>query len=297
MKWRKRGRIFCAEEHFPWMRSHAANPIAAHLHGDRYRIYFNARDEANRSSVAFVEIDINDPQTILAISQRPLLTPGEIGTFDDSGVSLGWIVREANAWLLYYVGWNLGVTVPFRNSIGLAVSDDGLAFTRFSRAPALDRSDVDPFSLSYPCVTRESEQWTMWYGSNTKSGPRESDMEHVIKRAVSSDGRRWTATGEVCIGIQREGESAFARPSVLRDANGYRMWYSFRGERYRIGYAESKDGRQWIRRDEAVGIGPSDSGWDSESIEYPYVFQHGKLFMLYCGNGYGRTGFGLAVAE
>ncbi|MDH5276133.1 MAG: hypothetical protein OEW88_06890, partial [Gammaproteobacteria bacterium] len=31
---------------------------------------------------------------------------------------------------------------------------------------------------------------------------------------------------------------------------------------------------------------------------YAFIFDHdGKRYMLYNGNGYGRTGFGLAVAE
>ncbi len=76
------------------------------------------------------------------------------------------------------------------------------------------------------------------------------------------------------------------------------MWYAFRGERYRIGYAESADGRRWTRLDGHAGIDVSASGWDSESIEYPHVFDHGgRRYMLYNGNGYGKTGFGLAVLE
>ena len=31
---------------------------------------------------------------------------------------------------------------------------------------------------------------------------------------------------------------------------------------------------------------------------YPYVFDHaGNRYMLYNGNGYGRTGFGMAILE
>jgi hypothetical protein len=33
-------------------------------------------------------------------------------------------------------------------------------------------------------------------------------------------------------------------------------------------------------------------------VEYPWVFRHeGATYMLYNGNGYGRTGFGIAVLE
>ena len=45
-------------------------------------------------------------------------------------------------------------------------------------------------------------------------------------------------------------------------------------------------------------IDVSTSGWDSEMVCYPHVFVHeGRKVMLYCGNGYGRSGFGMAVME
>ena len=59
---------------------------------------------------------------------------------------------------------------------------------------------------------------------------------------------------------------------------------------------ESRDGKEGIRKDELSGIDVSESGWDSEMICYPFVFKYnGVKFMLYNGNGYGRTGFGYAV--
>jgi len=52
------------------------------------------------------------------------------------------------------------------------------------------------------------------------------------------------------------------------------------------------------RSDEEVGIGKSESGWDSEMIEYCYYYQHGgQKLLFYNGNGFGRTGFGYAVLE
>jgi hypothetical protein len=76
------------------------------------------------------------------------------------------------------------------------------------------------------------------------------------------------------------------------------MWFCSRGARYRIRYAESADGLTWERRDGEAGIDVSEAGWDAEMIEYPCVFDHkGRRYMLYAGNGFGRTGFGLAVNE
>ena len=76
------------------------------------------------------------------------------------------------------------------------------------------------------------------------------------------------------------------------------MWYSFREQKsvqsYRIGYAESIDGLVWDRKDYLMNnFDVSDEGWDNEMICYPFIFEHKKtLYMLYNGNGYGKTGFG-----
>ena len=76
------------------------------------------------------------------------------------------------------------------------------------------------------------------------------------------------------------------------------MWYSYRGETYRIGYAESPDGIVWQRKDDEVGLDVSISGWDSEMIEYSFIFDHkGDRYMLYNGNDYGKSGMGLAILE
>ena len=95
-------------------------------------------------------------------------------------------------------------------------------------------------------------------------------------------------------------ETALARPCVINEHGIYRMWLSYKTkeETYRIGYAESVNGLDWIRLDDEVGIDISSSGWDSEMIEYPYVFNHkGSKYMVYNGNGYGTNGAGLAVLE
>jgi len=76
------------------------------------------------------------------------------------------------------------------------------------------------------------------------------------------------------------------------------MWYSYRGtinSNYKIGYARSSNGEIWDLLPNSSGIDVSTSGWDSQMIEYPYVFKHqGTKYMLYNGNHFGKTGFGLA---
>jgi hypothetical protein len=195
----------------------------------------------------------------------------------------------------------LGVTVPFYLATGLAVSDDGGAtFRRFSQGPLLERNDVDPFLTASPFVMIDDGLWRMWYVSGSawtvvNGLPRHS---YHIKYAESHDGREWTRSGLVCLDYASEHEYAFARPYVRYDHGRYRMWYAYRGHRYRIGYAESTDGLTWVRKDQERGLDPSGSGWDSEMVEYPWLFeQDGREYMLYNGDDYGRSGVGLAVWE
>lgn len=299
MKWKKLGLIFAPEGSCEWMLTHASNPAPEHLHDDIFRVYFSSRDKEKRSSVGYVELNIFKPAEILKISGQPVITPGHVGGFDDSGVSMGCFVRDGSKRFIYYLGWNLGVTVPWRNSLGLAVCDDAEgAYRKVSRAPILDRSDEDPYTVSYPSVLKDGDLWKMWYGSNLSWGREQRDMAHIIKYAESADGFSWIRNNIICINFKSPDEYAISHPCVLKESGLYRMWYSYRGQAYRIGYAESPDGINWTRKDDLAGIDVSAEGWDSEMIEYPYVFDHGgERYMLYNGNGYGLTGFGLAVLE
>jgi predicted GH43/DUF377 family glycosyl hydrolase len=294
MKWVRQGLIFCPDKNFPWMWSHAANPCPLHLDGDRYRIYFSCRDESKKSSVGFIEIDLKQPQEILVLSDKPVLGPGEKGLFDDSGISLGNIFERNNKYYLYYTGWHLDDKVPWRNTIGLATSDADFDFKKFDTEPVLGLSQQDPHSLSYPFVRYDGDRFKMWYGSNASWGKTPNAMIHGIRYAESGDGAQWNTFTEWCLYPSQKSEFAFSRPCVRPADRGYEMWYAYRGDFYKIGYAVSEDGLCWKRRDDYRGLSPSGKGWDSDSVAYPYVFDHrDQTYMLYCGNGYGATGFGL----
>ena len=86
--------------------------------------------------------------------------------------------------------------------------------------------------------------------------------------------------------------------SDIKDTDRYKMWFCYAiGSRgYNMGYAESSDGYEFQRNDEKAGIELSSEGWDSEMICYPNVFKYKEeIYMFYCGNGYGKSGFGYAT--
>lgn len=296
-KWNKLGHVFDPRQHAGWMASHAANPVAEPLDADRFRVYFSGRDARNRSSIGHIIMDLADPTRPPAVGAAPLLTPGPRGAFDQDGVTMGSMLEIGGVRHLYYLGWRLTERYPWANTIGLA-RYDALA-ERFVKqdGPVLGLSEHDPYSMSYPCVLHDGTQYRMFYGSNLNWGDDGRTMNHVIKNAVSPDGLVWQPLDDVCLAHDAV-DHAFARPWVVKDPDVYRMWYAVRGAQYRIGYAESEDLVHWERKDHLAGIAPSARGWDAEAVTYPSVFDHrGQRYLLYNGNGYGRTGFGLAVQE
>ena len=301
MKWKKNGLIFTAKNNHNWMKSYASLPIADKISTNIYRIYFSTRNSQNRSFIGYVEWDIEKPNKILKICKKLILGPGKLGAFDDTGTMASSLVNHKEKKFLYYIGWNQSKTVPFRWSIGLAISDSkGEKFERFSDGPIFDRNYLDPYFVSSPTVIKEKNIWKMWYISGTKWEYFKGELRNPynIRYAESKDGIKWIPTGKICIDFKNKKETRIGRASILKENNLYKMWYSYAGDKYRIGYAESSNGIHWKRQDSKVGITVSKSGWDSEMIEYTHVFKHkNQFYMLYNGNNYGKTGFGYAILE
>ncbi|MBT3628184.1 MAG: hypothetical protein HOI02_02940 [Rhodospirillaceae bacterium] len=304
MAWRKIGRIFRAEGQRDFMVSHASCPQAVQQDGDLYRIWFAPRDKQNRSYCAWLDIDITKPTEILRLAETPSVAPGALGAFDEQGAMFSWVMSHAGESRIYYTGWNIGDTVPFRNAIGMASASGPDGEFIPNAGPVLDRSAMDPYFVGNPCVLFAAGNWHLWYLSGTAWSPASDTAparaSYNLRHALSPDGVNWTPDSAPAVDYFHPGEMAIARPSV-RYADGlFRMHYSWRGTGYgyRAGYAESADGSTWRRLDEGAGAQPSEEGWDSEMIAYPQVFEHsGQTYMLYCGNGFSAAGFGLAVLE
>jgi hypothetical protein len=305
MKWRKLGRIFCASGQNDAMITGGRTPVPLLIEDDLYRIYFASYDSDGRGRIFSIELDITYPHEVKSLVAQPIVDIGATGFFDDNGIIPSDVLRVNDQIYLYTIGFSVKNKLLFDAATGLAISDDGGRSFRKLNGPVLDRGVDDPCFAASPTVMHDGDTWRMWYVSCDHWQVEGGGFRHFynIKHRYSPDGIYWEPRATVCIDYANEHEYAISRPSVVRSRQGgYRMWYSFRAQSsvatYRIGYAESSDGLAWVRMDALVGIDVSDNGWDSEMICYPRVFEHkGRLYMLYNGNGYGKTGFGLAILE
>ena len=287
------------------MNSHAQLPTPL-VCDDYIRVYFASRPERNLSLTTFVDLDRDNPARILRLNADPILELGRPGTFDEHGIMPSCAIRDGRKVLLYYSGWSRGVSVPYTNSTGLAVSeDDGNTFTKIGDGPVLARSAHDPTSATSPVVLKSDGAWHMWYCSGTAwleiAGKYEQTYD--IKYARSQDGAAWEPSAAPAI-PQRTEHEALTRPYVVKERHGYTMWFCYRGshdyrdgeDAYRIGYATSPALPQWHREDDAVGIDLSVTGWDSRMMAYPAVVTvNGRTLMFYNGNSFGVDGFGYAA--
>jgi hypothetical protein len=269
------------------------------LEGNLYRIFFSGRDEKNRSSVGAVDVDLAQHKVINEY-HLPFFEHGPEKSFFADGVSIGNIYKVNDLRYMLFMGWQNRENMHWRGDIGRLILTSELTLELDSWEPFMGCDEKDPVSLSYPWVQATPVGgFNMWYGSTLTWDAGNGEMLHIIKHAFSDDGHNWNRTG-LAVPFELGHAQAFSRPTTVQSREGYfEMWFSYRsgsGDKYRIGYATSENGINWKLELDKAGITVSDSGWDSEMIEYPFVFDHdGRRYMLYNGNGYGETGFGLAV--
>lgn len=300
--WEKLGQLYSPEHsgRHPKLASHAANPLAVHLEGNVFRIFYSGRDGQNRSSVGAVDMDIV-ARKVVRDHPEPVFEHGPGGSFYEAGVSIGncYTAADGHRYILF-MAWQTPAGEHWRGDVGRLRLTDDLKLELAPDVPFMASDETDPVSLSYPWVRRSGDgTFQMWYGSTHVWDAGNGEMLHVLNYATSCDGHQWQRHG-LSIPYEIGTAQAFSRPTVTEHPDGgLEMWFSFRGAPgalYRIGYARAEDGKNWTLHPRGAGIDVSASGWDSEMIEYPFVFDHaGARYMLYNGNGHARSGFGLAV--
>ena len=301
--WVKKGLLF--EPSIPGF-SHGSHPCAIHVRDDLYVLAFTCRDSSRKSHVFLSYAQVADGRVALTGEPKMALAPGAPGYFDCDGAISGCLVRDGGRIYLYYVGWqNLPEGLWLCDTGRTILDPENLELEREFPGPVLGRDKNNPlFAAATAFYVSEDRRWHTWYNSGIRWEKRAEGWHHEygIHHGSSVDGIDWVCDPGLCIPFADEYEYAFGRPSVVRWNGLFHMWFAHRAtkdvETYRMGFASSRDGLVWNRNDALSGIDVSKSGWDSQMICYPCVFEHKDYrYMLYNGNNYGETGFGMAVLE
>ena len=301
MEWEKKGLIYCPNGEHDWEINTFMTPHAFDVGDGVIRILGGVRDEKGVSRIKYIDVDKNNPQNILYISDTPSLNIGNDGTFDDNGVILGDTVWVGEKLYLYYVGFQKVQKAKFYAFSGLAISDDkGKTFNRYSEVPVMDRTDTGKFGRCIHTVNYENGIFKCYYAviHSWKYINGIPYPAYNIWYAESEDGIHWPNTDDcLCVDVMGD-EYRIGRPKVYKTKEGYEMFYTrdLITKDYIIGYATSKDGINWVREDKKMKLEKSESGWDSEMTCYPVRYDvEDKHYLFYGGNGMGKTGVGYAV--
>jgi len=145
---------------------------------------------------------------------------------------------------MWYAGWGDGP-----GHIGHATSADGTHWTKdinnpvMSSGPSENWDDTDPLG---PCVVLIDTTYHIWYNNWTPLG------SFQIGHATSSDGIDWLKDNHNP--VLSPGTSSgwdydeVRNPKILYDGLKFHMWFTG-GDwfHYDVGYAQSKDGSNWVK--------------------------------------------------
>lgn len=165
-RWTKCGVFLTPSYEVNWCATHVG-PSFVSLQDDKPRLFVTGRDSNNCSHVGVYDLNCTSRElSVIQCSARKVFSPGDLGTFDESGVSYPWIIHHEGRIFMYYVGWVAGGRTRFQNYTGLAVSDDGgTTFKRARNVLILDRTQEEPFGSGSCAVWVDHDGWKMIYTS------------------------------------------------------------------------------------------------------------------------------------
>jgi len=184
----------------------------------------------------------------------PVFDVGDSGSWDRHFLDTPEWLKDSSGYRMYYFGDR--DNDPIGGAIGLALSDNGIRWTRAASGPVLSPGgpgEWDALYIESPSVLYDGSRYLMWYsGVDTNYKVR-------IGVASSADGLHWTKyAGNPVIdaGPLRAWDGfSVATPAVILRDGRFEMWYcgvsyhdfldNGKIDTVKVGYAYSEDGFVW----------------------------------------------------
>ena len=286
----------------PWVNTHLWVPTAYKLNENRIVVFFAGRNHENESDTGYFVYDISIKK-VIKISKKPVLTRGDLGSFDDSAAIPSHVIKVGKKYLMYYVGWTQGKKVPFFSSIGLATSNNIYGpYKKISKAPIIGKTNEDPFFVATCFVEKKKNFFEMYYTSNLGWKKKKKNLFplYLIKKCISSNGINWQSIKKSkIINFINKDEVAITRPWIIEHKGEKIMFFSCKKKYYKILTAViNKENDNWVRKLKISFSNKLNDSFDSRSQEYSSIIEmKKKYYMFYNGNNYGKDGIGLAISN
>lgn len=286
--------------------------------GEEYWLYYAGADAKGHRRICLATAPVAD------VGQwkrhGPLFDIGGPGTFDALWCVLPCVHRVGDKWHLYYTGHSgqSGKGLQAFWGMGLAVSDDLIHWKKHSDQPILSGDGFKEYPNNRGIAGggriiefqdgQGNLTYRMYYTlpTGTPSKDLRVDQAKHAVTADSHDGLNWF-NKRILLSARADApyeNAAVIALNVWKTRSGWRAIYAGIGTKfgaYSICEASSADGDTWDRGQPGENLALPPTGghsWEGKMTEYPNVIEeNGKLRLFYCGNGYGATGIGTALAE
>jgi predicted GH43/DUF377 family glycosyl hydrolase len=148
----------------------------------------------------------------------PVLTVGPRGSWDEQGVADPYVLRLGRSYYMFY----LGMDRARRQRLGVAISDDGVAWYKLRRNPILELGAFGSFDengLGEPAVWASHGYYWMLYTGRASSEIRRLSM------ARSRNGVDWEKLPTVFAGDQAWNSKVLCDPTVLAEGDKIQVWF------------------------------------------------------------------------
>jgi predicted GH43/DUF377 family glycosyl hydrolase len=229
--WRKRGRVLSPDP-ATWEGSYIAANGSALRRGGEFWYWYQA------GTPPAIGLARSADGVTWRKEPAPVVPLGPRGSFDERAAADPSVLDLGGRLYLYY----LGEDRARRQRIGLAVSDDGLRWTKLRANPILELGPAGAFDengLGEPAVWRTAGGYFMLYTGRARNETRRMGL------AFSVDGVHWQRRPPALSGAETWNLQVVCDATVLAEDGRVRVWYgggdvahSAENIHGRIGYGE-----------------------------------------------------------
>ena len=288
------------------------SPVPIAITNNQIDIAVGVYETRNRTHISLIKLLINEYQNKLQFNvisesiDKPLITRGGIGTYNEYGVIPSCVLSLDDKYALYTIGFDSRNDSIFNASTGLAYLDKNLKLTKKFIGPVLDRGPNDPFWAASPFVYKENENtFHMLYTSahDYKYIEKIGKEHHIydIKLRVSENPEHFNSNSKTIIESKSINEYAIARPFLIKDDKENYLFYCKRETKYSndymIFYKKFKGRLEKSKEYKDIFLNINDiKNKDFQTCQcYPYLINYSNyLILFYNGSNYGKSGFRIA---
>lgn len=205
-----------------------------------------------------------------SFDKNPVFTAAGPGHWDLKIRERGWILREGQAWRMWYTGYD--GTPQGTRLLGSATSPDGLVWSRFAQNPLYREGWVEDMQ-----VVKHGDTYLMF-------AEGEGDQAQWLS---SRDGIGWKREGRLDVRMvdgKPIAEGPFGTPTVWYDDGVWHLFYE-RGDTA-VWLARSSDLKVWtnVQDEPVLSLGPEP--YDRVMIAVNQIVKHnGGYYAYYHGSG------------